>query len=53
MIATALATLAAFGLAFAGLAAGLILGRPAPKGSCGGLGCDACRTCPDRPAKDR
>ncbi len=35
--------------AVAGLAAGVVLGRPPVRGSCGGLGCDgACTTCPKR-----
>lgn len=48
MIATIAATLAVFLLAAGGLALGLVAGRGPPKGSCGGVSCDACRTCPRR-----
>jgi len=36
-------------LAVAALGLGLLFGRPALKGSCGGLACNgACAACPDR-----
>lgn len=36
-------------LAMLALGAGVLLGRPGPKGSCGGIACDgACGACPDR-----
>ncbi|MCW5721445.1 MAG: hypothetical protein KIS86_09910 [Devosia sp.] len=36
-------------LAVAALALGVIFGRPALKGSCGGIACGgACHACPDR-----
>ncbi len=37
-------------LAMAGLAIGVSLGRAPLRGSCGGLGCSACKTCPRRAA---
>lgn len=44
-MSTLAATLVVFILAFAGMSAGVILGRSAIKGSCGGVGarCGSCR----------
>lgn len=46
-----LLTLALFLLSLAGLAVGVMVGRPAIKGSCGGLACiegGGCGVCPRR-----
>lgn len=37
-----------FSLAMAGLGIGVLLGRAPLKGSCGGISCGACQTCPRR-----
>lgn len=51
---TLLLTTLIFGLSFAGLAAGVMFGRPPIKGSCGGLACQgACTACPRRKAEGR
>ncbi|WP_191090124.1 hypothetical protein [Histidinibacterium aquaticum] len=48
MIGTLVATLTIFALAVGGLALGGLKGRPALRGSCGGVSCEACETCPKR-----
>ncbi|MHA1549007.1 MAG: hypothetical protein ACTSU0_05710 [Alphaproteobacteria bacterium] len=54
-MATVLLSIAVVFLAVAGLAAGVLAGRPPPKGSCGGLaclkvaGCEACFHADRRP----
>lgn len=48
-MATILASVVLVALAMIGLAAGVMLGRPAIKGSCGGLACaGACENCPTK-----
>jgi len=43
-----LAVLVVFLLAALGLGIGLLLGGKPVQGSCGGLSCGACETCPNR-----
>lgn len=46
---TILAATILLGLAMLGLALGVLFGRPALKGSCGGIACaGACQACPNR-----
>lgn len=47
-----LAVLAVFLLAALGLGIGLLMGGKPVQGSCGGLSCGACETCPNRSASE-
>jgi len=47
-----LAVLAVFLLAALGLGLGLMMGGKPVQGSCGGLSCGACETCPKRRATE-
>jgi uncharacterized protein len=48
-MATVLVSVVLMALAMVGLAAGVIVGRPAIKGSCGGIACGgACERCPTK-----
>ncbi len=47
-----LAVLAVFLLAALGLGLGLLMGGKPVQGSCGGLSCGACETCPNRKASE-
>jgi hypothetical protein len=52
-MATLLLAIPLTAAAIAGLALGVLFGRPPLKGSCGGLGCGgACAACPRRKGKD-
>jgi len=49
---TILAATILLGLAMLGLALGVLFGRPALKGSCGGVAC-TCQACPKRGKEHR